>query len=210
MQNNNLLIKTMDLFSAGQLTQSELLPFCQEITNLQQQLNQVQNELKQIQVTQLQTTGPQAQSGTPNPYLTSGPGGPASYPSTGEEPSTSVYAPPPPEYQSYLDSTQGGTVAPPPPGVESLTVSSTETIQISAGVAPPPSAVAGRCAVCHAELAPNNAFCHSCGAPVQDINSPHLPTVRGGTLEQIYPGGQTTSSPATDTSSREAEKGEGV
>src|SRR5438270_9496749 len=42
-QNNNLLNKTMDLFNAGQLTQSELLPFCQEITNLQQQLNQAQN-----------------------------------------------------------------------------------------------------------------------------------------------------------------------
>ena len=186
-QSNNIVNKTMDLFSAGELTQSELLPSCQEITNLQQQLNQAQNELKQIQATQPQTTGPQTMPGAPNPYLSSGP-----------------------EYQSYLDSTQGGTVAPPPPGVESLTVSSTETIQISAGVAPPPSAVAGRCAVCHAELAPNNAFCHSCGAPVQDINSPQLPTVRGGTLEQIYPGGQTTYSPATDTSSREAEKGEGV
>ena len=57
------------MFSTGQLTQSELLPFCQEITNLQQQLNQVQNELKQIQVTQQQTTGPQAQSGTPNPSV---------------------------------------------------------------------------------------------------------------------------------------------
>ena len=207
-QSNNIVNKTMDLFSAGELTQSELLPLCQEITNLQQQLNQAQNELKQIQATQPQTTGPQTLPGAPNPYLPPGSGGQATYPPTGEGLPPNVYAPP--EYQSYLDSTQGGTVAPPPPGVESLTVSSTETIQISAGVAPPQSAVAGRCAVCHAELAPNNAFCHSCGAPVQDINSPHLPTVRGGTLEQIYPGGQTTYSPATDTSSREAEKGEGV
>jgi hypothetical protein len=204
-QNNNLLIKTMDLFSAGQLTQSELLPLCQEITNLQQQLNQAQNELKQIQATQMQTTGPQAQSGTPNPYLTSGPGGTASYPSTGEEPSTSVYAPPPPEYQSYLDSTHGVTFAPPPPGMESPTVSSIETRQINAGVAPPPSPATRRCAVCQAELASNNAFCPGCGAPVQDINSPHLPTVRGGSLEQIYPGGQ-----ATDATTTEVGKDEGV
>jgi len=209
-QSNNIVNKTMDLFTAGELTQSELLPLCQEITNLQQQLNQAQNELKQIQATQPQTTGPQTMPGAPNPYLSPGAGGQATYPPTGEGPSETVYAPPPPEYQSYLDTTQGMSVPPPPPGGESLTVSSTETIQISAGVAPPPSAVAGRCAVCHAELAPNNAFCHSCGAPVQDINSPHSPTVRGGTLEQIYPGGQTTSSLATDSSSREAEKGEGV
>lgn len=195
----------MDLFNAGQLTQSELLPFCQEITNLQQQLNQAQNELKQIQATQPQTTGPQAQSGTPNPYLTSGPGGTASYPATDEGLSETVYAPPPPEYQSYLDSTQGVTVPPPPPGMESLTVSSIETIQMSAGVAPPPSPATQRCPVCQAELAPNNAFCHSCGAPVQDINSPHLPTVRGGSLEQSYPDGQ-----ATSTSTDEAGKDEGV
>src|SRR5207248_1277520 len=118
-QSNNIVNKTMDLFSAGELTQSELLPLCQEITNLQQQLNHAQNELKQIQATQPQTSGPQTL-----------PGGQAAYPPTGESLPPNVYAPP--EYQSYLDSTQGGTVPPPPPGVESLTVSSTETIQIKA------------------------------------------------------------------------------
>ena len=116
-----------------------------------------------------------------------------------------VYAPPPPEYQSYLDSTQGVTFAPPPPGMESLTVSSIETRQMNAGVAPPPSPATRRCAVCQAELASNNAFCPGCGAPVQDINSPHLPTVRGGSLEQIYPGGQ-----ATDATTTEVGKDEGV
>src|SRR2546421_708333 len=124
-QSNNLVNKAMDLFSAGQLTQSELLPLCQEITNLQQQLNQAQNELKQIQATLPQTTGPQTL-----------PGGQAAYPSTGEGLPPNVYAPS--EYQAYLDSTQGGTVAPPPPGVESMTVSSPETIQIGGGLPSPP------------------------------------------------------------------------
>src|SRR6266480_6657365 len=73
-QNNAIFNKTMELFVSGQLTQSELLPLCQEMINLQQQLNQAQNELKQLQ----------AQSSQPP--------GPTSYPSTGE-PSTS-YAPP--------------------------------------------------------------------------------------------------------------------
>lgn len=191
-QSNNLVNKAMDLFSAGQLTQSELLPLCQEIANLQQQLNQAQNELKQMQATQPQTTGPQAL-----------PGGQATYPPTGEALPPNVYTSP--EYQSYLDSTQGVTVPPPPPGVESAT----ETIQMNAGVAPLPSTATRRCAVCQAELAPNNAFCHSCGAPVQDTNSPHLPTVRGGTLEQLYPDGQATS-PPSGASSKETGKGEGV
>ena len=70
-QSNNIVNKTMDLFSAGELTQSELLPLCQEITNLQQQLNLAQNELKQIQATQPQTTGPQTMPGASNPYLSS-------------------------------------------------------------------------------------------------------------------------------------------
>src|SRR5205085_10203652 len=49
LQNNSILNKTMDLFITGQLTQSELLPLCKELANLQQQLNQAQTELKQLQ-----------------------------------------------------------------------------------------------------------------------------------------------------------------
>src|SRR5436189_6159964 len=45
MQHNAIFNKTMDLFVTGQLTQSELLPLCQEMINLQQQMNQAQNEL---------------------------------------------------------------------------------------------------------------------------------------------------------------------
>src|SRR5712691_12870974 len=39
-QNGNILNKTMELFIAGQLTQSELVPLCQEMVSLQQQLTQ--------------------------------------------------------------------------------------------------------------------------------------------------------------------------
>src|SRR5439155_877631 len=94
-QNNAIFNKTMELFAAGQLTQSELLPLCQEMVNLQQQLNQAQNELKQVQAqaSQAQTSGPQTQTGTSNPYL---PPGPAPYPSTGEGFAHTLYAPPPP------------------------------------------------------------------------------------------------------------------
>ena len=42
------------------------------------------------------------------------------------------------------------------------------------------------CSVCHAELFPNNAFCHSCGAPVQVYELQHSPTIRAGTIEQNY------------------------
>ncbi|MDQ6662118.1 MAG: hypothetical protein M3Z24_14280, partial [Chloroflexota bacterium] len=41
-QQSNLLSKTMELFTSGQLTQNELTPLCQELVNLQQQLNQAQ------------------------------------------------------------------------------------------------------------------------------------------------------------------------
>jgi hypothetical protein len=189
-QNNNLLNKTMDLFRAGQLTQSELLPLCQELTNLQQQLNSAQAELRQIQA-QAQASGQQPQTGAPNAYPSPGAGGPP-YSQAGDEVQSTTYAPPPPEYQSYLESTQGMTVAPPPPGVESLTVSAMETIQMPAEVAPPSSPAARRCAFCQAELAPENAFCYSCGAPVQDINAPHSPTMRAGNMEPLYPEGQAT------------------
>src|ERR1051326_8911081 len=107
-QSNNLVNKAMDLFSTGQLTQGELLPLCQEITNLQQQMNQAINELKQIQATQPQTTGPQTQPGAPNPYLPLGPGGPTTYPSTGEGLPPNDYTPP--DHQAYLDSTDRKSV----------------------------------------------------------------------------------------------------
>src|ERR1019366_10417070 len=48
-QEDDLIVRTMELFAAGKLTQSELLPLCQTLTNLQQQLEQAQHELNLVQ-----------------------------------------------------------------------------------------------------------------------------------------------------------------
>src|ERR1700676_408792 len=72
-QNNAIVNKAMDLFVSGQLTQSELLPICQEMMNLHQQLNQAQIELKQLQVQANQSQSSQGApaslppQGMPNP-----------------------------------------------------------------------------------------------------------------------------------------------
>ncbi len=191
--------RTMDLFMAGQLTQGELLPLCQEMVQFQQQLNQAQFELKQLQTSQAQA---QPNQYTPTTETGSGPV-PMPYPPTTEEHLQTGYAPPP-EYQSYLDSTQEAAVPPPPPGVEALTVSSTETVVMTPAGA---NRAADKqfCQVCHADLPPNIAFCHSCGSPVQDANSSHSPTVRAGNRETMHSSDQ-ASSPDADTTRQEAQK----
>lgn len=166
-EQGRLVTRTMEIFSAGQLSQPELLPICQELTSLQQQLDQAQFELKQVQ---------QQQAPTQSPL----PPGTTSY-MTGDEAAPTMYAPPPPEYQSSVEATQ---VAPPPPGTGPFTVSSMETISM------PPSAQ--RCPRCSSELIPGNAYCHNCGLAVQDSEAAHLPTMRPGTLESYYPAGQET------------------
>ena len=206
-QQTTIFNRTMDLFIAGQLTQSELLSLCQEMVQFQQQLNQAQLELKQLQSSQAQ--------GQPNQYaptteVGSGPA-PMPYPPTAEEQLQTGYAPPLPEYQSYLDSTQEGAVPPPPPGVEPLTVSAMETVMMTSADAAP--AVNKQfCLVCHAELPPNIAFCYSCGAPVQNAYSSHSPTIRAGNIEGIHTADQ-TSAPGIDTATQtvqQAQENEGV
>jgi len=110
-----------------------------------------------------------------------------------------VYAPPPPGYQSYLDSIGGDTtVPPPPPDVDSLTISSMETVMMGAGTPAslPTSAKPGSekqtCPACRAEIQPGHAFCHNCGMPVQDSDALHLPTVRANPAEFAYSENQGT------------------
>jgi hypothetical protein len=206
-QRATIFNRTMDLFIAGQLTQSELLSLCQEMVQFQQHLNQAQLELKQLQSSQAQ--------GQPNQYaptteVGSGPA-PMPYPPTAEDQLQTGYAPPLPEYQSYLDSTQEGAMAPPPPGVEPLTVSAMETVMMTPANAAP-AANKQFCRVCHAELPPNIAFCHSCGAPVQNAYSSHSPTIRAGNIEGIHTADQ-TSAPGVDTATQtvqQAQENEGV
>ena len=182
---NNLISRTMDLYIAGQLTQSELLPICQDLAGLQQQIQQIQNELRQlqaIQTQQQQLQGPGTGTGT---GTTPQPGGMAPYPPGGE--GAASYAPPPPDYQSYVDA--GPITAPPPPGAESQAMSSMETI---IAPPPPPGMAPGQspvptpagaprfCPSCQAELIPGHAFCQNCGTLVQNDAALHMPTMRSG------------------------------
>jgi hypothetical protein len=168
---NNLISRTMDLYIAGQLAQSELLPICQELAGLQQQIQQIQNELRQLQAIQTQQQ-PQG----PGSGIIAQPGGEAG-----------AYAPPPPDYQSYVDA--GPITAPPPPGEELHAMSGMETLLAPpppgmAPVQPPvpvPAGVHRFCPSCHAELNPGHAFCQNCGTPVQNDAALHMPTVRSGT-----------------------------
>lgn len=167
-QHSSIVNKAMDMFVAGQLTTGELYQLCQEMMNLQQQLSQARNELQQIQI----------QAPTPPPQMSEGQGGTGPN-ASGEGIQPAVYAPPP-EYPSYLDSTSAVDVPPPPPGAEALTVSALETVEMNRASSSPKQL----CSVCHAELFPNNAFCQSCGAPVQIYDSQHSPTVRAGSTGQ--------------------------
>src|SRR5215469_14116447 len=140
MQNNNMIDKAMELFTAGQLTQSELLPICQELVSLKQQINDVQMELKQIQASQPPATATPGQVEGPVTYP---PTMPMSLPytspeSSGDLPST-IYAPPPPGYQSYLESVGGDVTAPPPPDIGPLTISSLETMRMDPDTAGSPA-----------------------------------------------------------------------
>ncbi|MBV9616417.1 MAG: hypothetical protein JO011_03740 [Ktedonobacteraceae bacterium] len=92
-QEDDLIVRAMEIFAAGHLTQSELLPLCQKLAHLQQQQEQAQQELNMVQ-NQGQTQLPPTIPGT----------APAS-----------VYTPPP-DYQPY-DQTQPAPLPPPPPGM---------------------------------------------------------------------------------------------
>ncbi len=76
-------------------------------------------------------------------------------------------------HQPY-DNTLPALVPPPPPGFEPLNVSSLETMRM-----PPSANEQAQCNRCQASLIPGNAFCHNCGAPVQNDTASYQPTVRG-------------------------------
>lgn len=48
-QNYELVAQVMGLFHSGKLTQSELVPLCQQIATYQQQIAEVQEEIKKLQ-----------------------------------------------------------------------------------------------------------------------------------------------------------------
>jgi hypothetical protein len=200
-QHTILIGKTMELYTSGQLTQSELLPICQTLAELQQQIQQAQNELKQ-----LQANPPPPQPQLQGPGTAPQPGATMLYPSPGETVATGIY-PPPSDYQPYVDAGPI-TAPPPPPGVESLMVSEMERV-----IAPPPPPPSGMapvqppapapaqvgvaspryCPVCQAELNPSYAFCHNCGTLVQSNLSSQTATMRAGAEMAFAAEGQETA-----------------
>ncbi len=174
-QNNLLVIRAMEVFNAGQMTQSELLPICQDLQILKQQLEQAQNELKAI-TNQGTVQAGQTPAGPfpPNSDITA---------TIAALPPTQA-APPPPGY-SPIESTRTIPAPPPPPGVEPLTISSQDTQLIDTGDASPATPEM-RCSQCQAELAPEHIYCQNCGARIEKDGIEHLPTVRAG----FYPAEQ--------------------
>jgi len=193
-QTINLIDKTLELFTAGQLMQSELLPICQELVSLRQQINDAQMELKQIQASQPLAAATAGQVEGPVTYP---PTMPMSMPytpaeSSGDLPPT-IYAPPPAGYQSYLESVGGGDVtAPPPPDIGPLTISSMETVMMGPGTAGSPATPAvaqpasQTCPACRTEIQPGHAFCSNCGTAVQNSDALQLPTMRASAAEPAY------------------------
>jgi hypothetical protein len=184
-QHTMLINKTMELYTSGQLTQSELLPICQAIIELQQQMQQAQNELRLLQGNAPTPPPPPQLQG---PGTATQPGPTILYPVSGETVATGLYAPPT-DYQPYVDA--GPTTAPPPPpGVETFAASEMGTV-----IAPPPPPgmpaaqppapdltglnAPRHCPACQVELNPSYAFCHNCGTPVQH-NLAQMPTMRAG------------------------------
>ncbi|HTK10500.1 MAG TPA: hypothetical protein VL485_25230 [Ktedonobacteraceae bacterium] len=188
-QRTALINRTMDLYTSNQLTQSQLLPVCNELASLQQQLEQAQNELKQIQ-----SQGPQPAPLTPLPptnitgtYQITSP-----YPGGDLPPTIPAPPPPPPDYTNYQDHT---TPVAPPPGNTPPTISMMETRFMETSLTPPPppsTTETIRCIGCQGEIVTGLAYCPNCGRSVQASGLTHLPTMRGGALEPYYPAGQET------------------
>ncbi|HEY4384405.1 MAG TPA: hypothetical protein VGN34_08035 [Ktedonobacteraceae bacterium] len=205
-QQTVLINRAMELYTSNQLTQSQLLPVCNELASLQQQLEQAQNELKQIQ-----SQGPQPQQTPLTPLPQTNITGTyqitSLYPG-GDLPPTIPAPPPPPDYTNYQE--QATPVAPPPPGNNPQTISAMETLFMGTPLTPPPppsTAETVRCTECQGEIAIGLAYCPNCGRSVEASGLTHLPTVRGGALEPFYPAGQeTVRGEATNSDERVTER----
>ena len=177
VQQSNLITKAMEVFAAGKLTQSELLPICQELTSLQQQLEQAQAELKIIQSQGTQATA------TLSPQTTTMY---SPLPPTSANPTdlaATVFAPPPPGYQQPFEATMPAPTPPPPPGAESSALSELETLAMGGSMLAPASGQQPLCSHCGVERIVGNVYCANCGHPFEGLEVAHLPTVRGSAME---------------------------
>jgi hypothetical protein len=168
-----MLHTTMNLFAASQLTQPELVLLCQELVHLQQQLNQAQTELKQLQANAPQSTS------SPEGGLAALPPGSkevAPYPPANHENMETMLAPPPPDYQSYLESTEEVNVPPPPPDLALAGKNIMQANEENASSMP-------RCPVCHSEIERQQAFCQQCGSPIQNSDPVQQATMRASRID---------------------------
>jgi hypothetical protein len=174
VQQSNLITRAMEVFAAGKLTQSELLPICQELTSLQQQLEQAQAELKIIQSQGATTLQPQTTTvHSPLPPTSASPGDLAA----------TVFAPPPPGYQQPFEATMPAPTPPPPPGTESSALSELATLAMGGSTPTPITGQQPVCSHCGVERIVGNVYCANCGHPFDGLEVAHLPTVRGNAME---------------------------
>lgn len=179
-----LVNSVMHLFSTGALNQTELLPLCQELAQLRQQIIQFQSELQQMNAPQQPPAGagfpgsntgtlPPAQSTVPYPAQTGSPytENPLALPPNHPYADTANATPTPPPPPGMMP----GAVPPPPPGFEISTLATQET-QL-APQNPSPSEMTAACPQCGKPAHPASAFCQNCGAPLA-IAGIYQPTVR--------------------------------
>ncbi len=176
-QEQTLLTKTVALYESGQLQQSELIPFCQELVSLRQQFTQTQNELQTIQSQVSQ------QSGTTqnNPTDAGMPALPSpSYPSSVEHTMPASVPPPPPDsdpaatYAQYYaqDTMPAASVPPPPPGFYASQPTITPINPSLANLSE------RRCPQCGTNAQPSDLFCQNCGTSLHADASYAQPTAR--------------------------------
>jgi uncharacterized small protein (DUF1192 family) len=98
-ESQDLIAKAMELFQGGHLTQSELLPLCQQIVTYQQQIAEVQAEIQKIQAeAQAQAQQQAAAPALAYPPYPGVPTPPPGYPAYG---APGAPMPPPPGYPPY-------------------------------------------------------------------------------------------------------------
>lgn len=223
-QEQDVLKKVMELYTASLLTQSELLTPCQDLINSHQQLSQAQHELQT-----LQSQGP--------PVPPGGATGPMHTPQPGES-DAALYAPPPPYSPTFGEATTP-VIPPPPPGMEPLTIHSQETMIVegeATQVVPetdnidlaaaqtrlegaPDQVQKSQCPGCGTAIQADDLYCPTCGRALHPHVAEQLPTARVTSSSPAYPAlhpdqieGKATmrnedSPPATDTDLSEKDRG---
>ncbi len=165
-----LLYTVVQLFNTGKLSQAELLPLCQELMQMHQQVAQLQAELQQIQQAQPPGSAPISsypdQSST-NPSTEVVSGGQSSGQFYADAP---LLAPPPPGIPDTL-------LAPPPPGISDPLAPLPGASDLASTILTPQQPVTGGqpaaasvatpdrvCRQCGVPAMSPGAFCQNCGA----------------------------------------------